>query len=76
MVLINHWSLQKVNSEDVALIVTGGLRAPADSVKALALGADAIGLSNSSLQAFGLRVVLSKVSLFENIYGYSDVTIP
>jgi glutamate synthase domain-containing protein 2 len=35
------------------LIVTGGLRLPADFVKAMALGADGIALSNSALQAIG-----------------------
>jgi glutamate synthase domain-containing protein 2/nitrite reductase/ring-hydroxylating ferredoxin subunit len=38
---------------DVTLIITGGLRTPADFVKALALGADAIALSNAALQAIG-----------------------
>ncbi len=37
----------------VSLIVTGGLRTPADFAKALALGADAVALSNSALQAIG-----------------------
>jgi glutamate synthase domain-containing protein 2 len=35
------------------LIITGGLRTPADFIKALALGADGIALSNSALQAIG-----------------------
>ncbi len=38
---------------DVTLIITGGLRLPADFVKALALGADAVAVSNSALQAIG-----------------------
>lgn len=38
---------------DVTLIVTGGLRLPADFVKALALGADAIAISNAAMQAIG-----------------------
>ena len=38
---------------DVTLIITGGLRTPADFVKALALGADAVALSNAALQAIG-----------------------
>ncbi|MFT5731632.1 MAG: glutamate synthase domain-containing protein 2/nitrite reductase [Planctomycetota bacterium] len=38
---------------DVTLVATGGLRTPADFVKAMALGADAIALSNSALQAIG-----------------------
>jgi glutamate synthase domain-containing protein 2 len=37
----------------VTLIVTGGLRVPTDFVKALALGADGIALSNSAMQAIG-----------------------
>lgn len=37
----------------VSLIITGGLRKPADFVKALALGADAIALSNAPMQAIG-----------------------
>ena len=37
----------------VTLIVTGGLRTPADCFKALALGADGIALGNSAIQAVG-----------------------
>ncbi|WP_018875609.1 glutamate synthase-related protein [Thioalkalivibrio sp. ALE31] len=37
----------------VTLLVTGGLRTPADFVKALALGADGIALANSAIQAVG-----------------------
>ena len=37
----------------VTLIATGGLRVPADFIKALCLGADGIALSNSALQAIG-----------------------
>lgn len=40
-------------SGDVTLIITGGLRTPADFVKALALGADGIALANASIQAAG-----------------------
>lgn len=40
-------------SGDVTLVITGGLRMPADFVKALALGADAIAIANSALQAIG-----------------------
>ena len=39
--------------DGVTLVITGGLRKPADFAKALALGADAIALSNSALQAIG-----------------------
>jgi glutamate synthase domain-containing protein 2 len=39
--------------KDVSLIVTGGLRIAEDFAKALMLGADAIAVSNSALQAIG-----------------------
>jgi glutamate synthase domain-containing protein 2/nitrite reductase/ring-hydroxylating ferredoxin subunit len=45
--------LDKSGRGDVTLIITGGLRTPADFVKALALGADAVALSNAALQAIG-----------------------
>lgn len=38
---------------DVTLVITGGLRTHTDFVKALALGADAIAISNSAIQAIG-----------------------
>jgi len=37
----------------VTLIITGGLRVPIDFVKALALGADGVAVSNSAMQAVG-----------------------
>ena len=37
----------------VTLIITGGLRTESDFVKALALGADGVAISNSALQAIG-----------------------
>ncbi len=37
----------------VSLVATGGLRKPADFAKALALGADAVALSNAPMQAIG-----------------------
>ena len=45
--------LDTVGAQDVTLIVTGGLRTEADFVKALALGADAVAVSNAALQAIG-----------------------
>jgi len=38
---------------DISLIITGGLRLPEDFLKALALGADAIAVSNTAMQAIG-----------------------
>ena len=38
---------------DITLVVTGGLRTPWDFAKALALGADAIAVSNAAMQAIG-----------------------
>ena len=45
--------LDSLGRKDVSLVITGGLRKPADFVKALALGADAIAVSNSAMQAIG-----------------------
>ena len=45
--------LDASRASSVTLIATGGLRKPADFVKALALGADAIALSNAPMQAIG-----------------------
>lgn len=45
--------LDRSNRGDVTLIITGGLRKPEDFAKALALGADAIAISNAALQAIG-----------------------
>jgi glutamate synthase domain-containing protein 2/nitrite reductase/ring-hydroxylating ferredoxin subunit len=45
--------LDRSGRGDVTLIITGGLRTPADFIKALALGADAVALSNAALQAIG-----------------------
>ena len=45
--------LDHVGAKHVTLIITGGLRIPEDFAKALMLGADAIAVSNSALQAIG-----------------------
>lgn len=46
-------TLDASGAKDVTLVITGGLRTPADFAKALALGADAIAISNSAIQAIG-----------------------
>ncbi|MBR9860040.1 Rieske 2Fe-2S domain-containing protein [bacterium] len=45
--------LDRQNAKDVTLIITGGLRVPEDFAKALMMGADAIAVANSALQAIG-----------------------
>ena len=45
--------LDRAGRRDVTLVITGGLRKPADFVKAMALGADAIAVSNAAMQAIG-----------------------
>jgi len=45
--------LDKQGRSDVSLVITGGLCLPADFIKAMALGADAIAVSNSAIQAIG-----------------------
>jgi glutamate synthase domain-containing protein 2 len=45
--------LDAVGANDVTLIITGGLRTPADFAKALALGADGVAVANSAIQAIG-----------------------
>ena len=45
--------LDRLERGDVTLVITGGLRKPADFIKAMALGADAIALSNAAMQAIG-----------------------
>lgn len=45
--------LQKRTREDVTLIITGGVRTPADFIKAMCLGADGIAIANSAMQAIG-----------------------
>ncbi len=45
--------LDAKTGRDVTLVITGGLRMPEDFSKAMALGADAIAVSNSAMQAVG-----------------------
>ena len=45
--------LDKINRKDVTLIITGGIRVPDDFIKAMALGADGVAVSNSALQSIG-----------------------
>ncbi len=45
--------LDKVGANDITLVITGGLRIAEDFAKAMMLGADAIAVSNSALQAIG-----------------------
>jgi glutamate synthase domain-containing protein 2/nitrite reductase/ring-hydroxylating ferredoxin subunit len=45
--------LDQTGNKDITLIITGGLRVAGDFVKALMLGADAVAISNSALQAIG-----------------------
>ena len=45
--------LNAKSGRDVTLVITGGLRMAEDFAKAMALGADAIALSNSAMQAVG-----------------------
>ncbi len=45
--------LDASNASDVTLIITGGLRHPADFAKAMALGVDGVAVSNAAIQAIG-----------------------
>ena len=45
--------LDSAGADDVTLVITGGLRTESDFIKALALGADAVAIANSALQAIG-----------------------
>lgn len=51
--------LNKLNKNDVSLIVTGGLRTAPDFIKALSLGADAVAVSNAAMQAIGCLAMRS-----------------
>jgi methylamine---glutamate N-methyltransferase subunit C len=45
--------LDRSGADGVTLIITGGLRRPADFAKAMALGADGVAVSNAAIQAIG-----------------------
>ncbi len=45
--------LDGCDAKGVTLIITGGLRHPADFAKALALGADGVAVANAAIQAIG-----------------------
>jgi glutamate synthase domain-containing protein 2/nitrite reductase/ring-hydroxylating ferredoxin subunit len=45
--------LDACDAGDVTLIITGGLRTESDFVKAMALGADGVAISNAAIQAIG-----------------------
>jgi glutamate synthase domain-containing protein 2 len=45
--------LDRRGRRDVTLVITGGLRHAPDFAKALALGADAVAVANSAIQAIG-----------------------
>jgi methylamine---glutamate N-methyltransferase subunit C len=45
--------LDQLGRKEISLVITGGLRTADDFFKALALGADAVAVSNSALQAIG-----------------------
>jgi glutamate synthase domain-containing protein 2 len=49
--------LDKRGQKDISLIITGGLRTAPDFIKALALGADVIAVSNAALQAIGCQAM-------------------
>ena len=45
--------LDKSEAANISLVITGGLRVAADFAKALMMGADAIAVANSAMQAIG-----------------------
>ncbi len=48
-----HYLDKQGVGRNLSLIITGGLRVPSDFIKAMALGADGIAISNSAMQAIG-----------------------
>lgn len=48
-----HAYLNNKTGGEVSLVITGGLRVAEDFIKAMALGADAVAVSNSAMQAIG-----------------------
>ena len=48
-----HLDARGIGRDEITLVITGGLRTAPDFAKALALGADAIALANSAIQAIG-----------------------
>jgi glutamate synthase domain-containing protein 2/rubredoxin len=75
------------NDLDIDLIVTGGLRTPADVVRALAMGADAVALATAVLMALAapgdlpddvkvtnfLAVATEEVRMLARAMGHSDI---
>jgi len=51
----NHLNKRKANH--ISLITTGGLRTAPDFIKAMALGANAVALANSAMQAIGCQAM-------------------
>ena len=49
--------IDNCEAKDITLIITGGLRTAPDFIKALALGADAVAVSNSAIQAIGCQAM-------------------
>lgn len=45
--------LDKIERPDITLVITGGLRMPADFIKAMCMGADGVAIANSAMQAIG-----------------------
>jgi glutamate synthase domain-containing protein 2 len=45
--------LDRSAASGVTLIITGGIRTPADFIKAMCLGADGVAIANSAMQAIG-----------------------